>query len=112
MIFAPRSCPSRPGFAITTRIFLATPRSLRPSVSALDADERQRPLGALVEGPAFGRAVDLVLSPGDAQVDACDASLRQCLAGQTHEIGRRAQRMTPDVRRFTRAIGGCEAELG
>src|SRR2546421_5408538 len=24
MIFAPRSCPSRPGFAITTRIFLAT----------------------------------------------------------------------------------------
>ncbi len=24
MIFAPRSCPSRPGFATTTRIFLAT----------------------------------------------------------------------------------------
>ncbi len=24
MIFAPRSCPSRPGFAITTLIFLAT----------------------------------------------------------------------------------------
>src|SRR4051812_50210873 len=24
MIFAPRSCPSRPGFAITTRIFRAT----------------------------------------------------------------------------------------
>src|SRR5712691_13333086 len=91
MIFAPRSCPSRPGFAITTRIFLATPRSLRPFGLALDTDERQRPLGALVEGSPFGRAVDLVLSSGDAQIDACNASFRQCLAGQTHEIGRRAQ---------------------
>src|SRR6185312_6615530 len=29
MIFAPRSCPSRPGFATTTRIFPATAASLR-----------------------------------------------------------------------------------
>src|ERR1041385_8932335 len=29
MIFAPRSCPSRPGFAMTTRIFPATIRQYR-----------------------------------------------------------------------------------
>src|ERR671932_2851416 len=39
MIFAPRSWPSRPGFAMTTRIFLATRAILRA-----DARERQPPL--------------------------------------------------------------------
>src|SRR3954447_11843437 len=31
MIFAPRSCPSRPGFATTTRMFPAMSASLRPA---------------------------------------------------------------------------------
>src|SRR5581483_9970684 len=34
MIFAPRSCPSRPGFATTTRIFPATARSLAPKTTS------------------------------------------------------------------------------
>src|SRR5919112_492888 len=42
MIFAPRSCPSRPGFATTTRIFLLIEGRKLPA----DAPGRTRLLGA------------------------------------------------------------------
>src|SRR6266516_793355 len=41
MIFAPRSCPSRPGFAITTRILRATGWSLVMLLSWLLEPHRQ-----------------------------------------------------------------------
>src|SRR5688500_8963977 len=57
MIFAPRSCPSRPGFAITTRIFPATVRqymSVKLTVvgcsPAWPNPDGAQP-GYLVEGP-------------------------------------------------------------
>src|SRR3954469_8788109 len=52
MIFAPRSCPSRPGFAITTRIFWATV----PQVYEREVD-RSRLLAGVAE--PRGRAVGL-----------------------------------------------------
>src|SRR6266513_1355347 len=50
MIFAPRSWPSRPGFAMTTRIFRATRRSLcrrfGPAARPLGRDEVAVPVEA------------------------------------------------------------------
>src|SRR6266516_6151933 len=60
MIFAPRSCPSSPGFATTTRIFAATACSLRlVRVDFLGAVRRK--------GPELGRKVGMRLegSVGD-----------------------------------------------
>src|SRR5436305_1271850 len=49
MIFAPRSCPSRPGLAITTRILRATAASLAAEGGAV------RALGAVLPQPASAR---------------------------------------------------------
>src|SRR2546430_2980575 len=56
MILAPRSCPSRPGLATTTRIFPATARSLRlPRVELLGAVRWKRPeLGREIGMPLEG----------------------------------------------------------
>src|SRR6266545_2515677 len=112
MIFAPRSCPSRPGFAITTRIFLAMPRSLRPLLeSGMDSYELQRPLDALDELPFLGRAVDLAPIPRCAQVHPGEFLLHQRFLGKPHEVQRRTQRPAHHVCRLMRAIGGCKPDV-
>src|SRR6266550_7404594 len=61
MILAPRSCPSRPGLATTTRIFPATARSLRLlRVELLGAVRRKWPelgseIGMALEGSVGNR---------------------------------------------------------
>src|SRR6187200_2902247 len=105
MIFAPRSCPSRPGFAITTRIFFATPRSVRPvRKSGMDSYELQRPFDPLDEAPLLGRAVDLVPTPRCAQFDAGKPLPRQRFFGQPHEVQRRTERSAHDVCRLNGAV--------
>src|SRR6266542_4905304 len=64
MIFAPRSCPSRPGLATTTRIFRATRgsldgRCLRSAPRALLRDEVAVPVEALLRHPLERREVDV-----------------------------------------------------
>src|SRR5439155_610833 len=81
MILAPRSCPSRPGLATTTRIFPATARSLRLlRVELLRAVRWKRPelggeIGMPLEGSVDNRlhaqglhALDLFLL--ESRVDA------------------------------------------
>src|SRR5438309_6779140 len=72
MIFAPRSCPSRPGLAITTLIFRAIGASLRS-----DPLEREHPVGALDDHPVFGGRVVLVGRRGRRQREPGDAFLRE-----------------------------------
>src|SRR5512133_3983040 len=98
MIFAPRSCPSRPGFAITTRIFLATPRSLRPLLeSGTGSCELERPFHALAETPLPGRGVDRAPLARCAQADAGELFLHQRFLGKPHEVQRRTERPAPDI---------------
>src|SRR6476661_4217692 len=105
MIFAPRSCPSRPGFAITTRIFFATPSSLRPLLeSGVDSYELQLPFDALDQAPLLRRAVDLAPIPRCAPIDACQLSLFQRFPGQLHEVQRWAEGPPHDVCRLERTI--------
>src|SRR6266705_3329663 len=62
MIFAPRSCPSKPGFAITTRIFRATTVSLeavRRRVSRLEGLAAVERRGGLEDGCLAPNAPDL-----------------------------------------------------
>src|SRR6266516_7519708 len=66
MIFAPRSCPSRPGLATTTRIFRATRGSVVPlgrrlgsACRALLRDEVAVPVEALLRHPLERREVDI-----------------------------------------------------
>src|SRR5262249_15416119 len=52
MIFAPRSCPSRPGFATTTRMFPAIAREATDNVAVAAAkrgDTRKNPVAMLPE---------------------------------------------------------------
>src|SRR5882724_2211525 len=60
MIFAPRSCPSRPGLATTTRIFLF----VAVDMSGCAARGRRRPgrLFVLERGDALGAGPDAVLA--------------------------------------------------
>src|ERR1700693_4333686 len=52
MIFAPRSWPSRPGFATTTRIFLSVEEDiLRPAAAALRARDSKSERRRLAVGP-------------------------------------------------------------
>ena len=69
MIFAPRSCPSRPGLAITTRIFRSTwavygGENLRHRLLARLAQSGRRPLG--LPPRALRRAAPRRLRPGRA----------------------------------------------
>src|SRR6266540_6014931 len=64
MIFAPRSCPSRPGLATTTRIFRATRgsldgRCLGSACRSLPRDEVAVPVEALLRHPLERREVDI-----------------------------------------------------
>src|SRR6266487_3810573 len=65
MIFAPRSCPSRPGLATTTRIFRATRgsldrgRHLGSACRSLPRDEVSVPVEALLGHPLERREVDV-----------------------------------------------------
>src|SRR6266487_799772 len=65
MIFAPRSCPSRPGLATTTRIFRATRgsldrgRRLGSACRALLRDEVAVPVEALLRHPLERWEVDV-----------------------------------------------------
>src|SRR5215203_4816837 len=85
MIFAPRSCPSRPGLATTTRIFLLLEAAAMPPILWLArhpelhlhvrlvdrADDRVRPgaaQGLAVRAGALERRAELHGSPGDRDV--------------------------------------------
>src|SRR5918996_5139588 len=65
MIFAPRSCPSRPGLAITTRIFLATAAQVyggetdRRRLLPRMAEPRRRAVGIRRRGRGRARAARL-----------------------------------------------------
>src|SRR5438874_13466672 len=63
MIFAPRSWPSRPGFAMTTRIFRATRGSLcrrfGPAARPLLRDEVPVPVEAPLRHPLERRVIDV-----------------------------------------------------
>src|SRR5580765_5699178 len=106
MIFAPRSCPSRPGFAITTRIFLATLGSLRPLMGeGLHSHELQRPGDGLNEATLLGGAVGRLSPSRRVYVDAGELLLQQCFLRQLHQVQRRTDRASPDVDRLKRAVG-------
>src|SRR4026209_2979905 len=111
MIFAPRSCPSRPGLAITTLIFFATPRSLRPLLeSGVDSYELQLPFSSLDQLPLLRRAVDLAPIPRCPQIDVCELSLFQRFPGQLHEVQRRTERPLHDGCGLERTIGGRQPD--
>src|SRR6266536_5061642 len=87
MIFAPRSCPSSPGLAITTLIFRATRLSLR-----LDPHEGERPFGSLHGGPLLGRSVVLPPGGGRGQRDSREALLGERGDGDAQWAGDRPER--------------------
>src|SRR6266545_533228 len=101
MIFAPRSCPSRPGFAMTTLIFRATSPSLRP-----DARKRQRPDGALLERPLPGRPVVLPPRGGGGQRHVRDAPVAERRHRDAERAGNRAERRRADLSGLLRTGGG------
>src|ERR1044072_9333586 len=80
MIFAPRSCPSRPGLAITTRIFRATGRqymakNLNEIGARLAKPEHPLPPRALGRPRAVGLG-EHVSEPGKACGEAGALGLR------------------------------------
>src|SRR5712691_11854454 len=105
MIFAPRSCPSRPGFAITTLIFRAMPRSLKPrSHSTLGTDKRELPLHSLVEMAFLGRDVLPFLSPRPSKGHPDEPPLHQSFVRQAQQSRGWSERPPSDVGRFARAV--------
>ena len=90
MIFAPRSCPSRPGLAMTTRILRATARSLEAA---------RRRVFRLERLPAVERRVRLAVRHEDEN-DAC----------QPERERRSLQDQKTSVSRQTRMVGPSEAE--
>src|SRR5712671_1586796 len=94
MIFAPRSCPSRPGLATTTRIFPATARSLRLlGVELLGAVRRKRPeLGGEIGMPLEGSVGDRL----HAHVSQSAAARARC--HRTGDIPRRDPAMAGEAR--------------
>src|SRR5947207_13976444 len=87
MIFAPRSCPSSPGFAITTLIFRVIRASLRS-----DPLEREPPVGLLDERAVLGRGVVPVTRGRGRQRQAREPALRERGDREMHGARERAER--------------------
>src|SRR5690242_20242725 len=87
MIFAPRSWPSRPGFATTTRIFLVAVAFIVGRESRR-VEQRPVPLPDLADGSEDGR---LGVGAEDALERLDDLALRRVRAGaveqRLHEVG-------------------------
>src|SRR5438105_7976878 len=89
MIFAPRSWPSRPGFAITTLIFRVTACEVYGGAVAGSvhcAIEREAPPASFVEVPRLGHAVHLSLSARRPHGYACESPFRQRRLRQAQEL--------------------------
>src|SRR5213080_2041794 len=85
MIFAPRSWPSRPGFAMTTLIFRATECEVYGDGicgSVHGAVEPQAPPAPFVQPSGLRRAVDAALGAGRPDGDAGEAPFHQ------HRLGK------------------------
>src|SRR3954467_4806297 len=78
MIFAPRSCPSSPGFAMTTLIFRATVASLVSlRASALYPLELERPDRPLLQLAGLGWTERRVDGCGGRHGDLCQSCVRK-----------------------------------
>ena len=114
MIFAPRSCPSKPGFAMTTRILRATERSLRrggqdtrTSVSTHADRSRNVPAsgaGYLKVREALARSVMRTIRPlasdwGDTRnvIGSGPSAARRTSAGSRGHCARARRRFRTDV---------------
>src|SRR5438477_3316708 len=94
MIFAPRSWPSRPGFAMTTLIFRATACEVYGGGvggSVRRAVEPEAPLASFIQVARLGSAVTLSLRAGRADGDSRHSPFRQCCFRKAQEFRERAQ---------------------
>src|SRR5689334_12238655 len=100
MIFAPRSCPSRPGLAMTTLILRATARSLVPA----HPHERELPRRSLLDEPRLRAHVVRPPAGGGGQRDAAGARARQRRDPDVKGPGRDPERQRGDLVRLLGAM--------
>src|SRR5438445_2675931 len=103
MIFAPRSCPSSPGLAMTTLIFRATVRSLRSLPK-----QGERPRGALVELSGLRLAEGRPARRRGAERDADDLCVRHRRRRDADWARERTERSANDVVRLARAAAAVK----
>ncbi len=109
MIFAPRSCPSRPGFAMTTRILRATQRSL--SGASGETHESQQPRPTLLERSGLGRRIRSRPRRAGTKRDANDSRMRKRLRRNAERDRKRAEWCTADVGGFSRTQRATKANV-
>src|SRR5205823_8208257 len=115
MIFAPRSCPSRPGFAMTTLIFRATAwRSIWRwrLASVRHAVEPEIPLTPFIQVPRLGCAVGLSLRARRPDREACDSAFLHGRLREAQQLRRRTERPHDHVGRLARTVSRREIHFG
>src|SRR2546423_1509709 len=115
MIFAPRSWPSRPGFAITTLIFRVTACEVYGggvAGSAHCAIEGEAPPASFVEVPRLGHAIHLSLSARRTHGDAREPPFHQRRLRQAQELRQRTERAGDHVGRLAGTAGRSKTYVG
>src|SRR5205823_535401 len=114
MIFAPRSWPSRPGFAMTTLIFRVTACEVyggRVCGSVHRAVEPEAPPAPLAELPRLRRGVDTSLRARRPDGDTREAPFHQRRLGKPQKLGQRTEGAQRHVHGLARTIGLRQADV-